>query len=158
MQVEQHNGFRGWEGLAASGRGPARGKSDASNNGILSMVKLQDSRVVCGNRDGKLTVWDMESGKCTTILIGHRSSIWDLDILNDGRVLSGSSDTFIKIWDVDTGECSATMCHGSSVSCCAVVGAQRVVSGGDDNVLILWDVDNCECLSTLKGHAGHAMK
>jgi WD40 repeat protein/serine/threonine protein kinase len=70
------------------------------NNDLFSMAVSPDNRcVVSGDKEGRLHVRELESGKKLAELAAHRQSIRALAFSPDGRMLaSGSDDGHIKIY------------------------------------------------------------
>jgi WD40 repeat protein len=75
-----------------------------------SLVILpQSSRIVTGNVDNTLKIWDSTSGTMLRTLEGHTGFVTSVAISPDAkRLLSGSSDATVKIWDVQSGELLGT--------------------------------------------------
>lgn len=71
-------------------------------NGIFSC------RVVSGSRDATLRVWDVESGQCLHVLVGHLAAVRCVQY--DGRlVVSGAYDYMVKVWNPEREECLHTL-------------------------------------------------
>jgi len=65
-------------------------------------------RLVSGSRDATLRVWDIESGHCLHVLIGHVAAVRCVQY--DGRrVVSGAYDYMVKIWDPESETCLQTL-------------------------------------------------
>lgn len=72
---------------------------------ILSLFPL---RVVSGSRDATLRVWDIETGQCLHVLMGHVAAVRCVQY--DGRrVVSGAYDFMVKVWDPETETCLHTL-------------------------------------------------
>ena len=68
------------------------------------MMAIIDDRVVSGSRDATLRVWDVETGECLHILIGHVAAVRCVQY--DGvKVVSGGYDYMVKIWDPESETC-----------------------------------------------------
>lgn len=66
------------------------------------------SRVVSGSRDATLRVWDIETGQCLHVLMGHVAAVRCVQY--DGRrVVSGAYDFMVKVWDPETETCLHTL-------------------------------------------------
>lgn len=65
-------------------------------------------RVVSGSRDATLRVWDIETGQCLHVLMGHVAAVRCVQY--DGRrVVSGAYDFMVKVWDPETETCLHTL-------------------------------------------------
>jgi WD40 repeat protein len=58
-------------------------------------------RIVGGGADGRVKVWDAETGRETLTLNGHANKgVWGVDFSPDGkRIVSSGNDGTVKIWD-----------------------------------------------------------
>lgn len=64
--------------------------------------------MVSGSRDATLRVWDIESGECLHILVGHLAAVRCVQY--DGRlVVSGAYDYMVKVWNPEREECLHTL-------------------------------------------------
>ena len=64
--------------------------------------------MVSGSRDATLRVWNIESGQCLHILVGHVAAVRCVQY--DGRlVVSGAYDCTVKVWDPETENCLHTL-------------------------------------------------
>lgn len=64
--------------------------------------------VVSGSRDATLRVWDIETGQCQHVLVGHLAAVRCVQY--DGRlVVSGAYDYSVKVWDPQTEVCLHTL-------------------------------------------------
>lgn len=73
-----------------------------------SWLCLFPLRVVSGSRDATLRVWDIETGQCLHVLMGHVAAVRCVQY--DGRrVVSGAYDFMVKVWDPETETCLHTL-------------------------------------------------
>ena len=71
--------------------------------GILCFEKIDTNTIATGSGDGKIIIWDSETGKQKQIINAHREPIFDLALSNNGKLLASSSwDGVIAIWDTET--------------------------------------------------------
>lgn len=69
---------------------------------------IVSNRVVSGSRDATLRVWDLETGECLHVLVGHVAAVRCVQY--DGRlVVSGAYDYTVKVWDPERQECLHTL-------------------------------------------------
>ena len=115
-----------------------------------ALAMFPDGRVVSGSYDGRLRVWDAESGQTLQTLEGP-TGINAVAVLDSRRVVSGYDGT-LRVWDVVSGQALLTLeGHSTAVLAVAVLDSRRVVSGSSDQTLRVWDVESGETLQTLKG-------
>lgn len=75
---------------------------------IHSFFCFPPYRVVSGSRDATLRVWDIETGQCLHVLMGHVAAVRCVQY--DGRrVVSGAYDFMVKVWDPETETCLHTL-------------------------------------------------
>lgn len=75
---------------------------------MLNTVFVHFPRVVSGSRDATLRVWDIETGQCLHVLMGHVAAVRCVQY--DGRrVVSGAYDFMVKVWDPETETCLHTL-------------------------------------------------
>lgn len=102
-------------------------------------LKMSTARIaISGSRDTTLRVWDLVSGTCTSVLMGHQASVRCLEIHGD-LVVSGSYDTTAKIWSISSGQCLRTLQgHFSQIYAIAFDG-QRIATGSLDTSVRIWN-------------------
>lgn len=62
--------------------------------------------IATGSSDKTVRLWDVQSGECVRIFIGHRGMILSLAMSPDGRYMaSGDEDGTIMMWDLSSGRC-----------------------------------------------------
>lgn len=108
-------------------------------------------RVVSGSRDATLRMWDIDSGECLHVLMGHVAAVRCVQY--DGRlVVSGAYDYMVKVWNPETEECIHTLSgHTNRVYSLQFDGI-HVVSGSLDTSIRVWDVETGACKHALMGH------
>nr|GMD51969.1 transcription initiation factor TFIID subunit 5 [Ipomoea batatas] len=99
--------------------------------------------IATGSSDKTVRLWDVQSGECVRIFIGHRSMILSLAMSPDGRYMaSGDEDGKIMVWDLASGRCITPLVgHTSCVwtldfSC----EGSLLASGSADCTVKLWDI------------------
>ena len=64
--------------------------------------------MVSGSRDATLRVWDVDTGVCKHILMGHVAAVRCVQF--DGRrVVSGAYDYTVRVWDPESEACLHTL-------------------------------------------------
>jgi len=119
---------------------------------VLCLTVYDESKkIVSGYCDGRIRVYDLETGRYVHNFSGHTRGVKGVKIL-DNKLFSGSYDHLIKEWDLRSGVCIKTFQgHISSVE--AIDGNEkRIISGSMNHTIRVWDVTTAQCLHTLNGH------
>jgi len=96
---------------------------------------------ISGSRDTTLRIWDIKSGLCKNVLVGHQASVRCLEIKGD-IVVSGSYDTTARVWSISEGRCLRTLSgHFSQIYAIAFDG-HRIATGSLDTSVRIWDPEN----------------
>jgi len=127
-----------------------------SDSGVSATAFSADGkRVVTGNLDGTLTIWDATNETRLMTLAGHGRPVFSASFSpDDKRVVSGCMDGTIKTWDVSKGVEMLTLSgHQRPVwSVAFSPDGKRIVSGGLDGKVIVWNAATGAQLMTLRGY------
>ncbi|EFE79217.1 protein kinase [Streptomyces filamentosus] len=64
---------------------------------------------VTSGADGKILIWDVDSGTCVRTLGGHSTTASAVSLSSDGRhAISGGRDKSLRFWELRTGRCLRT--------------------------------------------------
>jgi WD40 repeat protein len=100
-------------------------------------------RIVTGDTDECVHLWDNESEKELHRFNGHTASVTSVAISNDRhRILSGSQDKTVLLWNADNGQLIHKLGgHDDTVNCVAFspVG-DRALTTGNGRIVRLWDL------------------
>ncbi|RTL01566.1 MAG: WD40 repeat domain-containing protein, partial [Lysobacterales bacterium] len=112
-------------------------------------------RIVSGSDDGRLRLWDADSGECLRVLEGHQGSVRACAFAPDGRcIVSGSDDGTLRLWGADIGLCLRVLeGHQGTVTACAFApDGRRIVLGGGDGTLRFRDAESGEPIGPVIHH------
>jgi len=108
-----------------------------------------------GSISGDISILDVITGTCTSILSRHTDSVESLTFSLDGAFLvSGSGDKTIILWDVQTGGVVRTF-HGHTDWVWSVSispDCTTIASGSGDTTIRVWDLQTGECNQIIRGH------
>lgn len=87
--------------------------------GSIYALRAKRNVIASGGPESVVRLWDVNSGKGITKLVGHTDNIRDILMSDDGdAVLTASSDQTIKVWSITAGRCMHTLTmHNDSVWC-----------------------------------------
>ena len=128
--------------------------------------------LVSGSYDCTVRIWDIITGECKLILVGHtqkgkllhvrlRSLMFMASLvysvvldLNRNIACSGSMDGTVRIWNLRDGQCQHTLTGHTSLVGLLGLSPSSLVSAAADSTLRIWDPDTGELRHTLAAHAG----
>lgn len=114
---------------------------------------LDGSLAVLGSQDGRLRLWDMDTGQILRTF-GGGSPVRALAVTSDARrAVSASNNEFLGVWDLDSGEMIGVLerlTHEVSAVVLSPDG-RYVVVGDWDAALQIWDLQTMERRRTLHG-------
>jgi WD40 repeat protein len=121
-----------------------------------SSVFLSDGkRIATGHDNGRVLLWDADTGRRAGTLNGHTDWVVDLVLSPDGKHLASASvDMTAKIWDLETGKAIRTL-SGHTWYLNRVdfgLNGERLVTSSDDMTAKIWNLKTGEELFTLRGH------
>jgi WD40 repeat protein len=107
--------------------------------------------VVTASADGTLRVWNLDQGRCSHVLEGHRGPVRSLVLDADRQiVVSAGQDGAVGIWDLVTGSNVRFLRgHRGAVTTVALIG-ECVAAGGDDGTVRIWRIDDGEALRVIR--------
>nr|CAH8848240.1 unnamed protein product [Trichobilharzia regenti] len=126
------------EGLVMSSA--TNGISNDSHSSPPSMTAAL--LLVSGSRDRTIRFWDVNTGVCLFVLIGHDNWVRQLVFHPHGRLLlSASDDKTIRVWDLKNRRCHKTLnAHSHFVTSLDINRlAPFAVTGSVDQTIHIWD-------------------
>mmetsp|Transcript_11445 Transcript_11445/g.29750 ORF Transcript_11445/g.29750 Transcript_11445/m.29750 type:complete len:624 (+) Transcript_11445:66-1937(+) len=144
---------------------------EGHSQAVMCMTMCGRGHLVSGSVDHTVRVWDLTTGRQTSVVQAHSRSVHCVCTLelDSGSpyghgaqlIFSGSRDHSIKVWDLRTNKCAAELRgHAGSITSLGAYQWQLASGGGfnrgmdDDTVLSvdstlrLWDVRSMRCLWT----------
>jgi WD40 repeat protein len=110
-------------------------------------------RLLSGNHDGTVKVWDAKTGQVKDTRNGHIGAIVALAFGGPSRRLALSGDR-VRIRQAD-GATTVLTGHQGPVPCLTFsADGERVLTGGSDHTVRLWRAADGEELCRLQGHTG----
>ncbi len=119
-------------------------RGNASSNRARCVEFSPSGRLVgAGCDDGRIRIWDVNSGMLIQTLSGHKDRVSAIDFSpNEASIASASYDQTVRAWDLANGE-QTSLLHGHSHWVHAIdhsPDGSRLVSGGFDQVGRVWDL------------------
>ena len=70
-------------------------------NHIYDICNMGERNIITGSMDNTVRMWDLRSGECSQILIGHTGWVYCVHLHSkSGYLLTGSVDHTVRIWDI----------------------------------------------------------
>ena len=107
-----------------------------------------------GGRDGKIRLWNLQTGRVETILEGHQREVQALAFQPGGNWLaSGGRDGTVRLWSLPNGEEVRNLSGKfKEVRCLAFSPDGRTLATSHGGNVILWNIATGVQRSTLKAH------
>ena len=124
--------------------------------GVTSVcLSLGGDRFMTGHENGRIWVWETETGRQIQCLNGHQSWIWGLVRSPDGNyLLSASEDRTVRVWEAQTGRCLQGLeGHGERIWQVACLNNEIAVTASSDQTVKVWNFIKAQCLITLETDA-----
>jgi WD40 repeat protein len=108
----------------------------AGVHGIAASAQL----VASASADGRIGVWDRQTGVLRRFLEGHDETVTAVAFLDDRTLASGSRDRTVRTWDLRSGtQLKVLEGHDWWITKLYKVADERVLSASEDGTLRLWD-------------------
>lgn len=122
--------------------------------GMTVLAITPNGKRIVGTRDGRLSVWDVESGNLLHALDKSSGSVSSLTVTPDGKRCVGVSMNTIKIWDMESGErLKILKGHTGAIKSLAITpDSCQCVSGSDDKSVRIWDLESGQCRLIFEGY------
>lgn len=121
-----------------------------------SAVSPIENQVLLGHEDGRLRLWDYETGEFLETLRGHTDIVYSVQISPNGTfAVSASKDKTVKIWNLVLGTCVGTLeGHNGSVQAIAISSDGNVIAsaGFGDRAVWLSDSKTGELLQVIANY------
>lgn len=104
--------------------------------------------------DGRLCIWDVETGALVKAIPTDHGRITDIDVSPDGKLVAASaSGNFTRYWDIETGFCWH-MCssHSSPGTSVRFSPDGKLLASSNYECVRLWGIETGRCVSVLSGH------
>jgi len=143
--------------LDAGADAPRWRASRAPSVAVRAEFTPDGTRVVTGHVDGRVTVWDAESGRELASVRPHPDWVVGIAASPDGRrIATASKDRTARILDLASGETLRVLSDaGSSVQGIAFSPDGRwIATGHYDHTIWIWDAESGAPRRVLHGHEG----
>lgn len=122
----------------------------------FEVIYVDQPLMAVGYEDGRIKVFNYESGELKCSFVGHKSAISSLSFDADGmRLASGGKDTDLAVWDL-VSESGLFRLRGHKqkiTKCCFMKTHSNIlVSSSQDALIKFWDLTTQHCFKTLFGH------
>jgi hypothetical protein len=110
---------------------------------MLNATFLPDGRTIaCGNHNGKVQLWDVETGKQSGVLKGLFGYVISTTVSPDQRLLLAGGWRKMTIWEIETGieRQSFHGFEGDSLAAAFSPDGRILASGNGGQQLLVWDI------------------
>ena len=110
---------------------------------VTCLLGLADGRIVTGDSDGSIRVWDLATDSCIQHhdVSGDGNGVDCMVQVADGRVVSYGQDTSFRVWELTTGSCTLQpTTHRPVITCVIALADGRIASWGVDRSLQVFDL------------------
>ncbi len=128
--------------------------------GVWSAAFAPDGRrIATGTADGKLRMWDADTGRELVVLSGHEENTWAIAFSPHGqRLVTGGGYRTAKLWDVTPRherELTTFIGHANEVRSVAFSpDGKRLATSSFDYKVKVWNVQSGRELLNIQGHGG----
>ncbi|MEB3196471.1 MAG: WD40 repeat domain-containing protein [Candidatus Sericytochromatia bacterium] len=120
-------------------------------------VSPDGGRLVTGDWNGTLKLWDLKQGRPLATFAGRADSITSVAFSPDGRLMAASSgDRRVVLYDTQTYQVVRTLAglNGNRHQVRFSPDGRLLATGGSDKVVHLWEVDTGAPVGRFGGHQG----
>lgn len=123
-------------------------------NGAFESVAVnrQGNFAITGDRDGAVSLWNLENGKCLKVLKGHLDIVMGVALSEDNEIaVSSSFDGTVRIWNIKEYACINTIRgHNGHVNSVGLTADGKLaISGSDDGTTKFWSIPSGEQLRVI---------
>ncbi|PPR01433.1 hypothetical protein CVT26_015435 [Gymnopilus dilepis] len=98
-----------------------------------------------GGYDATVRAWDIMTGKCQMVFIGHNATVRQVD-LDEERIYSTSDDHTIRMWDRSKGDCLHVFVGYFSKM---FVTLPYLIATTIGSSVYIWDIVSCKLMHTI---------
>jgi WD40 repeat protein len=122
-------------------------------------ISPDDRLVVNSGSDGKISVWEIETGRNLLNIKAHHTHILGLAFTANGKqLISASLDRYIKVWDLDNGICLRSWQSLAPIYKIDLSDDDLTLAcSGENGDVLLWNIATGELLKKLVGHTGNIL-
>eukprot|EP01102_Stenamoeba_stenopodia_P006628 TRINITY_DN1830_c0_g1_i5.p1 TRINITY_DN1830_c0_g1~~TRINITY_DN1830_c0_g1_i5.p1 ORF type:complete len:448 (-),score=94.48 TRINITY_DN1830_c0_g1_i5:40-1383(-) len=118
-------------------------------NGEPKHVRLDNTRCLTTTNKGRVNMFDLATGTCTSTLFAHNGSVQSFVYSPEDSILLTSTKKKIKHWDLNSGVCIREM-KSKSYLTCMHYSKDRIVAGDAFGKIHLFDWNIGECFNVMR--------
>lgn len=123
------------------------------HNASIRAVTGHANILISGSYDSTARVWDLRTGECIFVLIGHTDRIYSCVYDVERNVCyTASVDNTVRIWDLTTGKTKHIL-EGHQILVGLITSSPNaLISAAADSTVRIWDPDTGMPKHVLRGH------
>jgi len=108
-----------------------------SNFNVCNVITLANGvnpdEVICGFHDGEIRIFNYDTEKILSRLIGHQAIINNLEVLSKQILISSLTDFQLRIWCLYTNKCLKTILETKRTNAIEKIDENSFATGSEDN-------------------------
>eukprot|EP00759_Apiculatamorpha_spiralis_P047992 PhF_6_TR43391/c0_g1_i1/m.66608 len=118
----------------------------------VTTMQYDGTRLITGSHDSSIRLWDIRSGRCKSVLSGHRGYVNHIQFQGD-KLLSSGADALIHVWDLHK-EMKVQTLTGHKTAIVSHKFQQNMVVSIDWGWMLIWDLREPKPVRTLQDQYG----
>ncbi len=112
-----------------------------------------EQRLFTGHSNGEFGLWDLETGRCLSILEGHKGTVHAVEYIPEQELaITASGDMTLRVWNIDAAKCLHVLEPQQHVLNVCLDESRCYALSCQNPLIQLWDVRSWKSLKKFEGH------